>query len=163
SDRDRLLAMEGTRGVAVLLVFCVHYNALFQGYLASGSWPLAVSRYIGTAGHAGVDLFFVLSGFLIYGATIRHAPSFARFVRGWAGAGPVACRLALSAAVVASPAWIGGARSRMGMFIPGMLLYEAIESGVAARWVGARGERAALVIVLAGVGAAAALRPASGV
>jgi len=247
SERNRLLAMEGTRGVAVLLVFCVHYNALFHGYLANGSWPLAVSRYVGTAGHAGVDLFFVLSGFLIYGATLRHATSFGRYMRrrvqriyptflavlalylgltilfpaqskfpsgvvpaagyllenllllpglfpvepiitvawslsfeffyylvlpllvavlgmrGWSRGGRVAFLLAVFAAIVASPAWIGGARSRMGMFIPGMLLYEAIESGVATRWVGARGERVALVLGLVGVGAAAALRPASGV
>jgi exopolysaccharide production protein ExoZ len=244
---ERLLAMEGMRGVAVLLVFCVHYHALFQRYLADASAAMRVSRYVGTVGHAGVDLFFVLSGFLIYGATIRRAAPFARFMRrrvqriyptflavlslyllltvlfpaqskipravvpaagylvanvlllpglftiepiitvawslsyeffyylalpllvaalgmrGWRRGSRAAFFLVLFAFVVASPPWIGGARSRMGMFIPGILLYEAIESGAAVRWVGRWGERIALLLAVAGLATASMLRPTSGV
>jgi exopolysaccharide production protein ExoZ len=222
---ERLLAMEGMRGVAVLLVFCVHYHALFQRYLADASAPMRVSRYVGTVGHAGVDLFFVLSGFLIYGATIRRAAPFGRFMRRrvqriyptflavlslylvltvlfpaqskipravvpaagylianvlllpglfaiepiitvawslsyeffyylalpllvaalgmrhWRRGSRAAFFLALFAVVVASPPWIGGARSRMGLFIPGI----------------------ALVLAVAGLATASMLRPTSGV
>lgn len=243
----RLLAMEGMRGVAVLLVLCVHYHALFQRYLADGSTAMGMSRYVGTVGHAGVDLFFVLSGFLIYGATIRRAAPFARFMRrrvqriyptflavlslylvltalfpaqskiphgvvpaagylvanvlllpglfaiepiitvawslsyeffyylalpllvaalgmrGWRREARAGFFLVLFAVVVASPPWIGGARSRMGMFIPGILLYEAIESGAAARWVGRWGERLALPLAVAGLATASMFRPTSGV
>ncbi len=69
---ERVLAMEGMRGVAVLLVFCVHYHALFQRYLADASAAMRVSRYVGTVGHAGVDLFFGL------GPSMRHAVGAAR-------------------------------------------------------------------------------------
>jgi peptidoglycan/LPS O-acetylase OafA/YrhL len=84
-------------------------------------------------------------------------------MRGWPRGRRVAFFLAVFAAVVASPAWIGGARSRMGMFIPGILLYELVAAGGTARRLGAWGERLALVLGAGGLAAAAALRPASGV
>lgn len=46
---DHLPGLDGLRGLAVLIVMCVHFNNLFGLTLAS----------------VGVDIFFVLSGFLI--------------------------------------------------------------------------------------------------
>jgi exopolysaccharide production protein ExoZ len=78
---DRNLPMEGLRGFAVLLVFFVHYHAVFSPWLAPGSYSFAVSEFVGTVGLSGVDLFFVLSGYLIYGWTIRKYSSYAKFIR----------------------------------------------------------------------------------
>jgi peptidoglycan/LPS O-acetylase OafA/YrhL len=78
---DRNLPMEGLRGFAVLLVFFVHYHALFKAWLATDSYSFAVSEFVGTIGLSGVDLFFVLSGYLIYGWTIRKYSNYAKFIR----------------------------------------------------------------------------------
>jgi len=71
--------MEGARGLAVLLVFFVHFHSIFGKELASGSSLAFFSRYLGTIGHVGVDLFFVISGFLIYGTVITKPPSILKF------------------------------------------------------------------------------------
>src|SRR5215472_13986750 len=63
----RILAMEGIRGYAVLLVFMVHQHTLFSRYLAPQSSIARLSQFSHHIGNSGVDLFFVLSGFLIYG------------------------------------------------------------------------------------------------
>lgn len=78
---DRNLPMEGLRGFAVLLVFFVHYHALFSSWLERGSYGFAVSEFLGTIGLSGVDLFFVLSGYLIYGWTIRKYNGYGKFIR----------------------------------------------------------------------------------
>ncbi|MBV8358138.1 MAG: acyltransferase [Deltaproteobacteria bacterium] len=58
--------MEGLRGFAVLLVFLVHYDALFSNFAPSESLTSRLSRLGAATGNAGVDLFFVISGYLIY-------------------------------------------------------------------------------------------------
>ena len=62
--RGHLLALDGVRGLAILMVICSH--AFESNSQAAG--PLL--RFIGNVfyfGYLGVDLFFVLSGFLITG------------------------------------------------------------------------------------------------
>jgi len=73
-----LRSMEGLRGVAVLLVFMVHYATLSLPWQVGGSaaW-LATAHAIG---HCGVDLFFVLSGFLIYGSLIERVQPFGAYL-----------------------------------------------------------------------------------
>ncbi len=72
--------MEGLRGFAVLLVFLVHYVTLASPWLSDAVAVRVFARSLHTIGNAGVDLFFVLSGYLIYGSLIsRHQP-FARFI-----------------------------------------------------------------------------------
>jgi len=61
-----------------LLVFLVHYTTLIQPWL--GAETTRVAEAISSVGLLGVDLFFVLSGFLIYGSIIQSAKfSFVRY------------------------------------------------------------------------------------
>ena len=80
-DSSRSVPMEGIRGLAVVLVFFVHYNALFSSYLVPHSRLFQISRFAGLVGNTGVDLFFVLSGYLIYGALLRRRVSYIKFIR----------------------------------------------------------------------------------
>lgn len=75
---DRLLPMEGLRGVAVILVFFVHYGALLR--MATGGAPPAPGRALEAFGHVGVDLFFALSGLLIHGAMLRRPRPYGAFL-----------------------------------------------------------------------------------
>jgi peptidoglycan/LPS O-acetylase OafA/YrhL len=79
-ERQYVAALTGLRGVAALCVFLYHYGALHPGIRLDQAVP-----FIGVAlqfplgfGFAGVDVFFVLSGFLL-------TLPFARFAL---GAGP---------------------------------------------------------------------------
>src|SRR6266851_9507683 len=81
SSPSRIVPMEGMRGWAVLLVFFVHFHGAFHGYLSPGSTLFRVSDFLGEVGNTGVDLFFVVSGYLIYGAVVRPRFNYARFMR----------------------------------------------------------------------------------
>jgi exopolysaccharide production protein ExoZ len=73
--------MEGLRGLAVSLVFLVHYVALVRPWI-EGHYSLnAFATALHTIGNTGVDLFFVLSGYLIYGSLISKAQPFGKFLR----------------------------------------------------------------------------------
>jgi exopolysaccharide production protein ExoZ len=73
--------MEGLRGFAVLLVFVVHYVTLIEPWLSNGTDLFSLSRSLHTIGNSGVDLFFVLSGYLIYGSLISRQQKFLPFIR----------------------------------------------------------------------------------
>lgn len=78
----QIAAMEGIRGLAVFLVFLVHYVSMTEPWLRPGTAMWNLARVIHSAGNAGVDLFFVLSGYLIYGTLIRKPrPMLAYFRR----------------------------------------------------------------------------------
>lgn len=57
SKHVRLAGLDTLRALAIVLVLMSHYN----GFVAAGS----IFGFIGEVGWAGVDLFFVLSGYLI--------------------------------------------------------------------------------------------------
>ncbi|HLT29638.1 MAG TPA: acyltransferase [Myxococcaceae bacterium] len=79
---SRNLAMEGLRGIAVTLVFLVHYHSVLTPWMAGvEGWGSDFGRAMRFAGAAGVDLFFVLSGYLIYGATLSARFSWGGFMR----------------------------------------------------------------------------------
>jgi peptidoglycan/LPS O-acetylase OafA/YrhL len=59
----RMQSLDGWRGVAILLVFVRHYFLTSQVHLRL----IHAAAWIAAAGWIGVDLFFVLSGFLITG------------------------------------------------------------------------------------------------
>jgi exopolysaccharide production protein ExoZ len=80
SATQRITSLEGMRGYAVLLVFLVHHHTLFGGYLAPTTALYEVSSYGHAIGNTGVDLFFVLSGFLIYGHLLKRSPSFLSYL-----------------------------------------------------------------------------------
>ena len=73
-ERERFVALDGMRGVAVLLVI------LFHGFSVS-SGPIHDALYNAASfGWVGVDLFFVLSGYLITGilCDTRQGPGYLR-------------------------------------------------------------------------------------
>lgn len=73
--------MEGMRGLAVLLVFFVHLHASLGDYLYSHPLLYDTSAAFGNVGNIGVDLFFVLSGYLIYGALLSREIPYLKFMR----------------------------------------------------------------------------------
>ena len=69
-------AMEGTRGLAVFLVFLVHFTTMMTPWIESGSRLAPFSDFLHEIGKTGVDLFFILSGYLIYGSLISRQQDF---------------------------------------------------------------------------------------
>jgi peptidoglycan/LPS O-acetylase OafA/YrhL len=61
-DSGHIRALDGIRGFAVVLVFSYHS---LSNTLVPASWMTSFLRNVTLEGWAGVDLFFVLSGFLI--------------------------------------------------------------------------------------------------
>lgn len=61
----RLPTLDGLRGIAILLVLVLHFT-MYGGAAPAAGLDLLVFR-VAVAGWIGVDLFFVLSGFLITG------------------------------------------------------------------------------------------------
>ena len=78
--KGNLVPMEGLRGIAVFLVFLVHYFTLMEVRLAAGGHNVAPLEAVRSIGHTGVDLFFVLSGYLIYGTLISREQAFLPFM-----------------------------------------------------------------------------------
>src|SRR5260370_30559316 len=72
----RIPELDGLRGLAILLVLVFHYISQ-EGVLPSGSFGDRLQRLV-IMGWTGVDLFFVLSGFLIGGILmdVRGSPSY---------------------------------------------------------------------------------------
>ena len=71
-----LYAMEGLRGFAVFLVFLVHYITLSEPWISETADVRYYASIVRSIGNIGVDLFFVLSGYLIYGSLIRKEGKF---------------------------------------------------------------------------------------
>lgn len=69
SGSSRIPQLDGIRGLAILMILLWHCLA---GYLdLSRGWSLGVLRVLNLA-WTGVDLFFVLSGFLIGGIMLDY-------------------------------------------------------------------------------------------
>jgi peptidoglycan/LPS O-acetylase OafA/YrhL len=78
SVKERVPELDGIRGLAILLVVVCHYvqNPLLA---VSGWWPKYIAKSLSLT-WSGVDLFFVLSGFLICGILVdnRDSPTYFR-------------------------------------------------------------------------------------
>lgn len=79
-DGDNVRPMEGMRGFAVFLVFLVHYATLVDPWIAAAPGLQALAKALHTIGNTGVDLFFVLSGYLIYGSLLSRPSTMRRII-----------------------------------------------------------------------------------
>ena len=68
-DAQHVPALDGVRGIAVMLVVLLHFVPL-SGMTELGTTGRLVS-HVTTLGGIGVDIFFVLSGFLITGILLK--------------------------------------------------------------------------------------------
>lgn len=66
-DRQYIASLTGMRGFAAILVFLFHYEALHPGIRLDLAVPVVgrILQFPLGFGYAGVDIFFVLSGFLL--------------------------------------------------------------------------------------------------
>ena len=81
SNRNK--GIEGLRAIAVLMVFNSHVLSYFyfnNFYIDNNPFLLAVFKFI-QSGHFGVDIFFVISGYLIYKTTLKSEPTFFQYFR----------------------------------------------------------------------------------
>lgn len=81
TNKTRLQSMEGLRGLAILLVFLSHYQNIILGHMGIGGTLNRLGLGMMEAGGTGVDLFFVLSGMLIYRAVLKPNLKVTKFLR----------------------------------------------------------------------------------
>jgi len=78
---ERILVLDSLRGAAILMVFA--YHAFFWSGLRTDWWLESAISLATRAGWLGVDLFFVLSGFLITGRLLDRRIVAARTYYVW--------------------------------------------------------------------------------
>ena len=76
---ENLRAMEGMRGLAVILVFFVHYVSLCDPWTPKETLTATIAPALHAIGRTGVDLFFILSGYLIYGHLMNRPQPFTKY------------------------------------------------------------------------------------
>jgi peptidoglycan/LPS O-acetylase OafA/YrhL len=74
--------LDGLRGLACLMIFNVHFFAQFAdvSYFVQPDGLLHEMLHALHSGSHGVDVFFVVSGYLIYGSLTRKRPNLFRFL-----------------------------------------------------------------------------------
>lgn len=76
---SRIMPMEGLRGLAIALVFLCHFQIVILSPL-SESFHSRLFLVMAQIGGTGVDLFFVLSGMLIYRAAMKPGMKYGKFL-----------------------------------------------------------------------------------
>lgn len=67
----RISTLDGLRGFLALSVVFQHM-ALYQGILLNGEWPVFPSRFYMLLGHFGVEMFFMITGYLFWARLIKE-------------------------------------------------------------------------------------------
>lgn len=80
SGRPRVAQLDALRGSAALLIFLVHYNVLMGHWLPAHTLSTAVAGFVEMVAHCGTDLFFTLSGYLVYGSLMTREQPFRRYL-----------------------------------------------------------------------------------
>jgi len=65
-------SIEGLRGLGAFMVFLVHYATLVKPWVPPESSTFLINEALFSMGNVGVDVFFAISGFLIYAMLIRR-------------------------------------------------------------------------------------------
>ncbi len=76
----RVPQVDTLRGIAALLIFFVHYHALMGHWLIPGSASGTLADMLESIAHSGTDLFFTLSGYLIYRSLMAREQPVARYI-----------------------------------------------------------------------------------
>ncbi|MER9459666.1 acyltransferase [Mesorhizobium sp. M0387] len=74
TSTNRLKGLQALRGIAALLVVTMHAMNLAAAY-SGAAWARSASGIVAHLGHWGVDIFFVLSGFVIAGLAGKSGAS----------------------------------------------------------------------------------------
>jgi len=69
---DRVQTLDGLRGFLALSVFFYH-GAVYHAYLLTGLWTAPPSRVFRLLGPFGVDIFFMITGYLFWSIMIKSA------------------------------------------------------------------------------------------
>ncbi|MFL6578953.1 MAG: acyltransferase family protein [Povalibacter sp.] len=105
--RDFNIALNGYRGLCAMLVFTFHLGS--AGIIAwpSGSLAEDAVGYVWKSLTYGVEMFFMISGFVILGSLLRHASTGSflkdRFVRIFSAWVPALCAVTLVGFVLQTP------------------------------------------------------------
>lgn len=85
STASKFDALDTLRGLAAFSVFVYHFHSLSP----NGAGVPSVLKLMGEAGHIGLDLFFVLSGFLIFRSVYLHGVNKQYFIRRFLRIAPI--------------------------------------------------------------------------
>lgn len=77
---QRLAQFDGLRGIAAVLVFSVHFISLLAPSVPAGTVTAYLVPLFDRIAHSGTDLFFIISGFLIYGMLLRRPRPMRKFL-----------------------------------------------------------------------------------
>jgi exopolysaccharide production protein ExoZ len=80
SGSNRVVALDGLRAIAALAVVVHHFVNLVSGRIQTGTAAHKVYLLTNHLGGCGVDLFFVISGYLIYSILMRKEQKYLPFL-----------------------------------------------------------------------------------
>jgi peptidoglycan/LPS O-acetylase OafA/YrhL len=67
---ERVSTLDGLRGILALSVF-FHHAMITHGFLLSGEWVRPPSQFYTDIGHVGVEIFFMITGYLFWRILIK--------------------------------------------------------------------------------------------
>lgn len=80
-SKKAILSMEGIRGVGCILVFLAHYCLQFSSLAAADPALAMIAHYVRHAGELALDLFFLMSGYLIYAILLRRKTTLVTYLQ----------------------------------------------------------------------------------